>query len=1055
VKKFIRCFQLISYLEMNSERWQKIKGLYDAALALAPAKRGKFLNNACGADDELRREVERLLEAAEATGSFSEQPTVSDADAAVLEKTEKLAQGSRLSHYKIISQLGAGGMGEVYLAEDLKLNRRVALKTLPVEFCRDNRRLHRFVREARAASALNHPNICTIYEINEECHPPFIAMEYIEGETLAEKIKNKEFDLSKTLDIALEIADALAEAHASGIVHRDIKPANIIIKRRGQVKILDFGLAKIITRESEAETQQFLSQAGMIFGTLGYMSPEQARGRPVDAGTDIWSLGVVLYEMITGHLPFAGETKSDMLAAILRAEPPPLSAYTPNAPPDLERIVKKALGKERGERYEAVKDLLLDLKILQNELNSGIETRSVNLNPTTDAPAQKTLSASTPKTESFSNKRSWLLPAAAGLVLLVLFLIWYSWQKTPQPDTNPAASLAALQITSWKSELGSDDNISQARFSPDGKFVAFVASKNGKGAIWLKQIGGGEPFTRKLEDDSVDRSPIFSPDSEQIAYCSERGAAQRGIWAAPAFGGSPVLLASPELRCQSLIHWAADGAIIYFVMKDNLYALDIASKQITQLTNLDASQFIGRDFNLSPDEKRIVYADRTGGQKDLWIADLRGENPVRLTNDAAEDSNAVWHADGQRIIYSSSRNGVKQICLAYVDGRPPVQLTFSDSDSYVTDVSSDGKRILYETTRDDSDLWGARLADGKEFQLTSALGAEFWQEVAPGGEAVAYQAARRSSVGGKPLQCLIVSQKIADGARQLQLAADGFNPRWSPDGSHLAFLRSDGGNNSLWITSAAGGDARALTEGNVVFGGYLLLPFNRMQTQDYQWSPDSRSLIYCGTRGGVSNVWKAAADGTGEAMLTNNEEKGRLFFNPLFSPDGARIVWLAMSPGGQKKIAWGVWISDGGASRQIYQSDSILGLVGWSPSGDELIVKSAENASIAALALPVEVSLFGLDLNSGAARPITKLKETFFQNIQLSPDRETLAFVTQQGGSGVIQTISRTGRAAKTLVGSSDARIYFSSLAFAPDGKTLYYGKQANWQIISMIDNFK
>ena len=1038
---------------MNPERWQKIKGLFDVALELAPAKREKFLKNACGTDDELRRQVEKLLHAAfEMTDSFSEQPTVGEVAEAVSEKTEQLAYGRQLSHYKIISQLGAGGMGEVYLAEDSKLNRRVALKILPAGFCRDNRRLQRFVREARAASALNHPNICTIYQINEDCSPPFIAMEYIEGETLAEKIKSKAFDLSGTLDIALQIADALAEAHARGIIHRDIKPANIIINRRGQVKILDFGLAKIIARESEAETQQQLSQAGMVFGTLAYMSPEQARGQQVDAGTDIWSLGVVLYEMISGHLPFAGETKSDMLAAILKTEPPPLLVYTPNVPLELEHIIKKALGKERDERYQVVKDLLLDLKILQSELNSGIAPRSSGLLSTAAASARNTHSGSRLKIESFSNKRRWLLPAAA-LALSALFLIWYLWQKPPQTGTNDLASLASTQITSWKSELGEGD-MSRARFSPDGKLIAYVTSKNGKSGIWLKQIGGGEPFTRK-QDDSVDRSPIFSPDGGQIAYCSERGA-QRGIWTAPAFGGSPVLLASLDARCQGLVHWAKDGAIIYFEMKDNFYALDIASKRITQLTNMDTSQLIQHDFSFAPDEKRIVYADRKDGQKDLWIADKNGENPVRLTNDAAEDSHPVWHTDGQRIIYSSNRNGVKQICFAFLDGRPPMQMTFSDSDSNVADVSSDGTKILYETTKDESDLWSARLEDGKEFQLTSDIGVEFWQDVAPNGEAIAYQAARRSSGGGKLLQGLILLQKIANDNRQIQMSADGFNPRWSPDGSRLAFLRSEAGNNSLWITSATGGDARKLTDGGILFGGYLLLPFNLIQTQDYQWSPDSRSLIYCATRDGVSNVWKAETDGAGETQLTNNEDKSLLFFNPLFSPDGGRIAWLVMSPGGsQKKTDWGIRVFENGTVKQIYQSDSILGLVGWSQSGQELIVKLAEGTGVAALALPVEVSLFGLALDGSAPRPITKLRETFFQNIHLSPDRKTLAFVTRTGGNGVIQTIPSTGGTAKTLISSNDARVYFSSLAFAPDGKTLYYGKQANWQIISMIDNFK
>jgi serine/threonine protein kinase/Tfp pilus assembly protein PilF len=278
--------------------------------------------------------------------------------------------GAKLGRYEIRSKIGEGGMGEVYLAEDTKLHRRVALKILPAEFSQDSQRTARFLREAQAASGLNHPNICTIHEINDENDVPFIAMEYVEGETLFEKIKDEGLDLAETLDIALQIADALAEAHAHDIVHRDIKPANIIVNRRGQVKVLDFGLAKrVVVAKGEAETQPLLSQAGMILGTAAYMSPEQARGLAVDARTDVWSFGVVLYEMLTGEKPFSGATTTDLLAAILRSEPEDLWKFNHEVPAELERIVLKALRKKRDERYGSAKDLYADLKQLRKDLD--------------------------------------------------------------------------------------------------------------------------------------------------------------------------------------------------------------------------------------------------------------------------------------------------------------------------------------------------------------------------------------------------------------------------------------------------------------------------------------------------------------------------------------------------------------------------------------------------------------------------------------------------------------------------------------------------------------
>jgi TolB protein len=237
---------------------------------------------------------------------------------------------------------------------------------------------------------------------------------------------------------------------------------------------------------------------------------------------------------------------------------------------------------------------------------------------------------------------------------------------------------------------------------------------------------------------------LWSPDSANIAYFSDRGA-RRGIWMTPALGGSPTLLAPLDAWGQ-LIRWSKDRSTIYFEMKQNVYALAVASRQTTKLTNFDETQFVRRDFNVSPDERNIVYADRRDGQRDLWIADLDGANPVRLTNDAADDSNPFWHPDGQRIIYNSNRNGIKQICLAYLNGQAPAQLTFSDSDNSITDVSADGSKILYQSAKDDADLWGVSLDSGKEFQLTSDIGVEFWQDATPNGEMIVYQAARHSSI---------------------------------------------------------------------------------------------------------------------------------------------------------------------------------------------------------------------------------------------------------------------------------------------------------------------
>jgi eukaryotic-like serine/threonine-protein kinase len=361
------------------ERIQQIKHLYQAALERAPDERAAFLAEACPEDEALRCEVAALLVYEERTESFLETPAVKWA-AGMLAKDKAVAlAGREIGTYRIQSLLGAGGMGEVWLAQDSRLGRKVALKLLPARFTLDQERVRRFMREARAASALNHPNIVTIYEIgtapSEQGKLHFIAQEFIDGVTLRQRLLSGRLNLTEALDIAAQTATALAAAHEAGIIHRDIKPENLMLRRDGFVKVLDFGLAKLTERQASAETETLTdSQAshtttpGLVMGTIRYMSPEQARGLKVDARSDLFSLGIVLYEMIAGRAPFEGETPSDGVALILTAKHQPLQQLDAAVPGELERIVSKALAKEREHRYQAAADLVHDLKTLREEL---------------------------------------------------------------------------------------------------------------------------------------------------------------------------------------------------------------------------------------------------------------------------------------------------------------------------------------------------------------------------------------------------------------------------------------------------------------------------------------------------------------------------------------------------------------------------------------------------------------------------------------------------------------------------------------------------------------
>ncbi|HEY6120780.1 MAG TPA: protein kinase [Pyrinomonadaceae bacterium] len=440
---------------MKLEQWQEINQLFHSALKCEPGQRAAFLDQACTDKESIRKEVEGLIAAHDVAGSFIEAPAFAvAAEMLTIDQLQSLV-GHSFGPYGIIAALGAGGMGEVYLAHDTRLGRKVALKLLPTAFTMDEERVRRFQQEARAASALNHPNIITIHEIGHVDERHFIATEFIDGETLRAPLSRSRLSLRALLDVAIQVASALVAAHKAGIVHRDIKPENVMVRGDdGIVKVLDFGLVKLTENQApqitEAEARTLVkTNAGVVMGTASYMSPEQARGLEVDARTDIWSLGILLYEMASGRLPFAGETASDVIAAILKTEPLRLNRLSLEAPAELERIVSKALAKEREERYQTAKDLLIDLKRLKQQLDVQAEIDRSSTGEPSNASTERTTSGgemaleTVPRSESLvgSNvaptmssaeyvvnelKRHRVVALIVGAVLIVAFTLAYA-----------------------------------------------------------------------------------------------------------------------------------------------------------------------------------------------------------------------------------------------------------------------------------------------------------------------------------------------------------------------------------------------------------------------------------------------------------------------------------------------------------------------------------------------------------------------------------------------------------------------------------------------------
>jgi serine/threonine protein kinase len=532
-----------------------------------------------------------------------------------------IAEGTRLGRYEIRRPIGSGGMGEVYMAQDVRLERTVALKILPEGVSTDQQRMRRFEQEARAASALNHPNVTHIYEIEEENGYHFIAMEYIEGNTLRQHMAASPLRLHEALDIAQQITAALSAAHAAGIIHRDIKPENVMIRRDGYVKVLDFGLAKLTERHSvmdtEAPTRALVNTGpGMVMGTARYMSPEQSRGLEVDARTDLWSLGVVLYECVAGRPPFEGSTASDVISAILSKEPPPLARYARDVPESLEWIVTKALTKDRDERYQTAREMLVDLRRVKQKLEVEAEiersvapdsmqvsssTRSVGPPPvvTANDAAAQTAQVSAARTSASSAEyiggelkrhRTGLLVGLVSLAVIVVAVVvalvgygLYRIVSEPLPNQREQSSKQTGARSEMKvSRLTSNGKIWSSSISPDSRLIACGFTDEQPGSlprIALLSIEGGE-FTKTFDMPVTASGPIrWSADGKAILYRDTRNGVTN-IWSQPVEGGPP-----------------------------------------KQLTDSKADQIF--DFNLSRDGKQLAVARGTVSSDVVLISNFR------------------------------------------------------------------------------------------------------------------------------------------------------------------------------------------------------------------------------------------------------------------------------------------------------------------------------------------------------------------------------------------------------------------------------------------------
>ena len=591
---------------MDSERWKRVDSLLQAALGRPPGERSAFLRRACAGDPALEREVGSLLASGQEAGNFLESPAIEGAARALARgQSEDTGVngdsliGRTVSHYRIVAKLGDGGMGVVWKARDTRLDRFVALKVLPAAKMSDPERKRRFVQEARAASALNHPNIVTIYEIDEattEGRPvDFIAMEFLPGKPLDHSIPSKGLRLNEVLKYAIQIADALAAAHAAGIVHRDLKPGNVMVDGNGCVKVLDFGLAKLTEQvgagefaRTEATAEGPKTGEGMIVGTVSYMSPEQAKGKKVDARTDIFSFGALLYEAITGRRAFDGDSMVSILSAVLRDEPKPAAEIVHDLPRDLGKIVTRCLQKDPNQRYQHAGDLKIDLRQVKEELGAG--------GSVVREPKQGRLSAG----------RWWWLAAGAACVAVAFAVGWRLH--------GPRAALPPWNLTRLTADAGLSGF---SALSPDGKLVAYSSDRSldGELDLYVKQVAGGQPI-RLTSDGAGNTTPDFSPDGSRIVFRSNRDGG--GIYEIPAFGGEVRLLVQDGLNPK----FSPDGSqVAYWIGAENV-------------------------------------APAVPGSGTVWVVPAAGGQPRRVGPNFTAARYPIWSPDGKRLLcvgYTSAK----------------------------------------------------------------------------------------------------------------------------------------------------------------------------------------------------------------------------------------------------------------------------------------------------------------------------------------------------------------------------------------------------------------
>jgi Tol biopolymer transport system component/predicted Ser/Thr protein kinase len=896
--------------------------------------------------------------------------------------------GKTLGHYQITEKLGEGGMGVVYKARDTHLDRFVAIKVLPAEKVADPERKRRFVQEAKAASALNHPNIIHIYDIDHAEGTDYIAMEYVAGKTLDQRIGRRGLRLSEALKYAVQIADALAKAHSAGIVHRDLKPTNIMVNEDGVVKVLDFGLAKLTEQVQGDETASTatiddggrpITEEGIIVGTVAYMSPEQAEGKKVDARSDIFSLGSVLYEMVTGQKAFQGTSKISTLSAILHQEPKAVSGIMPTIPTDFEKLISRCLRKDPAKRLQHMDDVKIALDELKEDSDSG------------------KLAAGAPVRRR-GRSYLWLsMTLAAGAVLAVVAWLWLG-------RSRPAAEEGTLTAVPLTAYPGTETCPS---FSPDGTQVAFQWCPEGWATgkncdIYVKQIGMEPPYPL-TDTPEQEYGPAWSPDGRFIAFLRQLSTEKVALVLIPQRGGPQRVLAELDASKAGTaldgpyLAWTPDSKWVVSPVPEvgrriwSLCLFSVETGEKRQVTNA-ATEVGGGDTApaISPNGRVMAFARIRAPVSELCLLSLgegykpQGE-PERIPADNPYNIGAAWTPDGSDIVFSagvrvgthvSINHGLWRVAAA--EPAKARRLPFAQDNARSPGISRLGNRLAYAVERGDTNIWridlqGPDRKAGVPFKLISSTRSEHGARLSPDGKRIVFQS-DRSGVN----EIWVCDN---DGANPVKLTSVGGSARdlslgeWSPDSKSIVFDMNVGSNFGVHVISAGGGVPRRLTTAPK----WVSFPC---------WSRDGQSIYFRSGRGGTTQVWKMPAGG-GDAVQISHDPEGVDRLHE--SPDGKFLYYSKGWPNPQS--VWRVAAEGGEATKVL---DGVHTTAGWTVGGHGIyfFAKPDEKGHS-------DLSIY--EFATGKTRKIATIERPVTWYVEVSRDDRTLLYTqVDEAGSDLM-----------------------------------------------------